>query len=485
MTSTFEAPRGSERRAPALAMMPMTRAATSAPRTVLVIEDEEIVRESLGLVLEQAGYEVSFAENGRDALDGLYAQSLPDIIVLDLRMPVMDGWEFRAIQKDDPDLGLIPIVAVSADGTAQAAAISAQAYLRKPVDAKLLLRTIERLLADKDQQASVRQTETERLAALGRLAAAVGHEINNPLSFVMLNLAQSLDALRALVRPGAATAATAPGEREGENLRSCLAGVTDMLEDCQVGGERIRHTVSNLQRLSRQSEEPRGPIDVHQVIEQSVSMVWNQIRHRARLIKVYGKLPPVRGSGPELGQVFLNLLVNAVQSMPEGAADRNEVRITTSLDSGDPGREVVVEIRDTGSGIAPGILSRIFEPLFTTKPIGQGTGLGLSICLHTVSDHGGRMAVESEVGKGTAFRVFLPAIDSPRPARRDAPSAKLATQTRGRILVIDDEPLMGRIIKTALQDEHEVLAVQRAAQAIAALERGDTFDLLLLSLIHI
>lgn len=114
---------------------------------VLVIEDEDILRDSLGPLLEDEGYAVSFAENGRQGLMRLYTEGLPDIIVLDLRMPVMNGWEFRTIQKDDPKLALIPVVAISADWSAQAMAISADAYLRKPVDAMKLLSTIAGVLS--------------------------------------------------------------------------------------------------------------------------------------------------------------------------------------------------------------------------------------------------------------------------------------------------------------------------------------------------
>jgi signal transduction histidine kinase len=368
---------------------------------VLVVEDEEVVRDALEPLLEEEGYEVSLAENGREALRRLHTESLPDIIVLDLRMPVMDGWEFRTIQKDDPKLGHIPVVAVSADGSAQAAAIAAQAFLRKPVDAQTLVSTIGRILLDNGRQVSVRLHETERLASLGRLAANVGHEINNPLTFVMLNLSHSLETLRPSIRSPEAS-----------------WGIP-----CQIGGERIRETVRTLQRLSHRGEEGRPLLDVHKLIEQSVSMVWNHIRPRARLIKSFGTIPSLRGNGTALGQVFLNLLVNAAQAIPEGQVERNEIRVSTNIHAGENGAELVVEISDSGQGIAPEIMSQVFEPFFTTKPIGQGTGLGLSISRQTVNDHGGRITAESEPGKGTVFRVFLPLGDFTVPHRPVAASA--------------------------------------------------------------
>jgi signal transduction histidine kinase len=446
---------------------------------VLVVEDEEVIRDSLGPLLEEENYEVSFAENGREALRRLYTETHPDIIVLDLRMPVMDGWEFRTIQKDDPKLGLIPVVAISADGSAQAAAISAQAYLRKPVGAKELLATIERILFENQRQLAARLDETERLASLGRLAAGVGHEINNPLAFVMLNLSQSLERVRPSMRVLGPPSGPPIAVVDLEEIRTRMMGVTDMLEDCQIGGERIRETVSNLQRLSRQGDEKRGPLDVHKLIEQSVSMVWNQIRHRACLTRSFGKIPPVRGNGAAIGQVFLNLLVNAAQAIPEGDAERNEIRISTKVDVGENGPEVLVEIRDSGAGMAAETVSHVFEPFFTTKPIGQGTGLGLSVSRQTVNDHGGRITVESELTKGTVFRVFLPVADFPELPHSVAPLLGKGSQIRGRVLVIDDEPLIGRIIRNALKSEHEVFVVQRASEAIKRLEHGETFDLVL------
>ena len=447
---------------------------------VLVVEDDEIIREAIGLVLSEKGYAVAFAENGLEALRYLSTQVLPDVIVLDLRMPVMDGWEFRAIQKDDPRMGLIPVVALSADGSGQAAAISAQAYLRKPVEAKELLATIARVLAAQADSLAAQADETERLASLGRLAAAVGHEINNPLTFVMLNLNQSLERLRPSIQ--------ALEESEGSPLAQGLLGeirdrlvmVADMLVDCQVGGERIRDTVSDLQRLSQRSTGQMRPLNVHKLIEESVAIAWNQIRHRARLVRNFGTLPLVDGDSTALGQVFLNLLVNAAHALPEGHAGDNEIRISTKVETDEAGSEVVVEISDSGAGMSPEVLSHIFEPFFTTKPTGQGTGLGLSISRQTVALHDGRIAVESAVGKGTVFRVYLPVghLSMPPQPAIAKPNSE-SPMLRGRVLVIDDEPMIANVIQLALSDQHEVAVVDRASDALALFERGKTFDLIL------
>jgi len=227
----------------------------AAKGRILVVEDEEVLRDALEPLLEEEGYEVSVAENGREALSRLHTESLPDIIVLDLKMPVMNGWEFRTIQKDDPKLGRIPVVAVSGDGSAQAAAVSAQAFLRKPVDAKDLLVTIGRILLEKERQASVRFPETEWLGSLGRLVADVGHKITNPLTIVMLNLSQSLEALRPSIRSQEAPWRVPLPEVELAEIKARVVEVTDMLKDCQIGGDRIRETVSTLQRLYERMRE--------------------------------------------------------------------------------------------------------------------------------------------------------------------------------------------------------------------------------------
>jgi len=265
-----------------------------------------------------------------------------------------------------------------------------------------------------------------------------------------------------------------------------------MLEDCLIGGERMRVTVGNLQRLSRQGKPERVPLDVHKLIDESISIVWNQIRHRARLIKTYGVLPQLRGNAAAIGQVFLNLLVNAAQAIPEGEGEKHEIRISTWVEGSDdvpgsPAAEAVIEIQDTGRGMGPEVVGHVFEPFFTTKPMGQGTGLGLSISRETISEHHGRIAVESTVGVGTVFRIYLPVRDPQENQRsgkgRVVPPWSAATDrlghSRGRVLVVDDEMLLGRSIKNALSDEHDTLVVERASEALGRLDRGEKFDLIL------
>jgi len=233
-----------------------------------------------------------------------------------------------------------------------------------------------------------------------------------------------------------------------------------------------------LKVFSRSDEDKTGAVDVRRVIESSLRMAWNEIRHRARLVKEYGDVPPVEGNEGRLGQVFLNLVMNAAQAIPEGRADKNENRVVTKQD--DHGR-VVVEVRDTGSGIPDSVISRIFDPFFTTKPIGVGTGLGLAICHRIVTALGGELVVESQVGKGSVFRTILPTAKG-EAAEVSHPPAAIVPGRRGRILVVDDEPKLGAAVRRMLSAEHEVLAVTSARDAIGRVSKGERFDIILCDL---
>ena len=169
-------------------------------RALLVVEDDVDIREALDGLLSMEGFRVTGCSNGREALDVLHESTHPDLIVLDLMMPVMDGWQFRVAQKDDPQLANIPVLALSADATAKAAAIDADAYLKKPVDYETLIDTIDRLLVESEhRELKARLAQTDRLTSLGTLAAGVAHGINNPLAYVLLNLGFVTDALPRLL----------------------------------------------------------------------------------------------------------------------------------------------------------------------------------------------------------------------------------------------------------------------------------------------
>jgi CheY-like chemotaxis protein len=195
-------------------------------------------------------------------------------------------------------------------------------------------------------------------------------------------------------------------------------------------------------------------------------------------VKSFADIPLVDANEARLGQVFLNLLVNAAQAIPEGHADEHEVRVATRTD--DKGH-ALVEVSDSGMGIAPENISRIFDPFFTTKGEG-GTGLGLSISQGAVTSLGGEISVSSSLGKGTTFLVTLPpATTTPAPFSRPAGSHEFRPPRR-RVLVVDDERLVGEAIARVLAEENEVDVVTDARQALSRIASGERYDVLLCDL---
>jgi signal transduction histidine kinase len=374
----------------------------TSSRAALIVEDDAAIREAIADVLRSDGYEASSCVHGREALEYLRRAPHPDVIVLDLMMPVMDGWQFRVEQRKDPNLATIPVIALSADGTPKAAAVDADAYLKKPVSAATLLNTVDRVvLLRENRNLQAQLVEAQRLTSLGTLAAGVAHEINNPLSYLMLNIAFVTERLTGLLddRKGEGDGSPEAPTRNGD-LRNRLFFA---LEHARDGAERIRAIVRGLKMFSRPEDESNAPVDVRGVLESAILMLQHEIDQRARLVKDYRDVPWVDANEGRLGQVFLNLLLNATQSLSE--TTQNEIRAVIRHDP----PYVLVEVHDTGGGIPAEARGRIFEPFFTTKPVGIGTGLGLPICHGIVKSLGGSLTFESEVGRGSVFRVALPA----------------------------------------------------------------------------
>lgn len=332
------------------------------------------------------------------------------------------------------------------------------------------------------KQLLLKMMEMDRMIAIGTLAAGVGHEINNPLSYVIANLD--------LLSEELPKAALACRERQraagGDHCTADVAGTLDeasgFLSEARQGAVRVRNIVRELRALARVDRERTALVDLRRVLQSAVNMTWNEVRHRARLLKDIEDLPAVQGNEAQLGQAFINLLVNAAQAIPEGAAERHTIRITART----AGDSVVVEIADSGAGIEAAHRPHLFEPFFTTKAVGQGTGLGLTICRNTIEAHGGSIAFDSEVGRGTTFRVTLPAARrDPVPAAPAPTTAEAAPTTearRGRLLIIDDDSLVCRSLERALAGDHDVTALTDARVAHRMLLDGQRFDLVLCDL---
>jgi len=321
----------------------------------------------------------------------------------------------------------------------------------------------------------------DRMASMGMLAAAVVHELNNPLGVAMANMGFALEELGALEAHLVACDGEGLVEMAGRlaRARARVLTIADALREARQGGERARLVVRDLRTFSRADDDRREMLDVRRVLESSINMAYGEIRHRARLVKDYGPIPLVAGNEGRLGQVFLNLLVNAAQAIREGDVDHHCIRVVTRTDA--QGR-CVVEVSDTGDGIAPENLPHVFEPFFTTKQK-TSTGLGLSICQHFVAALGGEIAVESGPGRGSTFRVVLPPGAAERAALPPhSQRASACPSQRGRVLVIDDEPMMARAVQRLLDGEHDVLVTSDPIGAVEQVRGGARFDAILCDL---
>jgi PAS domain S-box-containing protein len=339
----------------------------------------------------------------------------------------------------------------------------------------------------------------DRMDAVATLSAGVAHEVNNPLSYVLANVDFVLSRL--------------------DHLPEDLGEIRKALEDARSGAIRVGQIVRDLRTFSRAGEVERTEVDVRRALQSAVTLAQSEIRQRAQLSLELGPVPPVLGNAHRVGQVFLNLLVNAAQAIPLGDPVHHLVQATTSVN---PDGRVRIEIIDTGAGIPAELLPRIFDPFFTTRAIGKGLGLGLAIVHGIVTDLGGEVSVRSEPDGGSIFTVLLPParragvpmglplltpspmLMTPLPDRAartpsaEAPPGEASsanTPSVGRlravtvttgvegtdILVIDDEPMVGRAITRMLVPPHRVVCVGSAADALEQLATG-RFDTILCDL---
>lgn len=314
----------------------------------------------------------------------------------------------------------------------------------------------------------VRLMQSERMASVGTMAAGVAHEINNPLAVVMAHL----DFLTNELKTPETSAPSA-----------WLRELGEAVSEAQDAAERIRRIVRGLRTFSHTGEERPVILELHRPIEIAINMSFNEIRHRARLVKDYGRPPQVFIDESRLVQVLVNLLVNAAQAMTEGGD--GEIRIVTGEDFRG---EAVIEIKDNGPGIPEDVQKCMFDPFFTTKPVGQGTGLGLAISRNLVQAMGGSLDFESSEVRGTTFRIRLPPLDVDKldlsPGRSGSGSEALSRPTvaRGQVLVIDDERLIGAALKRGLRDEHDVTVLTKGEEAIERVQAGERFDVILCDL---
>ena len=387
---------------------------------VLIAEDDPISRRLLQSHLEKWGHAVTTAADGAEAWRLFQAGDYP-LVVSDWMMPEMDGPELvrriRACERP----GYVYVILLTARAQKADVVLGMEAgaddFVTKPFDREELrvrIRAGERIvqlehtLAEQNKalrEAQAALVQSEKLASLGRVAAGVAHEINNPVAYVTNNVTvlrrdmqAALEVLGAYEAGRAAEAARLAQEADLAYFRAHFGRTCDKTLE---GLQRVRDIVRNLRDFARLDEAELQEADLNAALDSAAEILRHEIKGKDVTLETdFRPLPPVLCHSGKINQVFLNLLANAVQACDRGG----RVALRTRAE----GEGVVVEVQDNGCGIRPEHRARLFEPFFTTKPVGQGTGLGLSVSFGIIRDHGGAIEVESEVGRGSTFRVRLP-----------------------------------------------------------------------------
>jgi PAS domain S-box-containing protein len=293
-----------------------------------------------------------------------------------------------------------------------------------------------------------RLVESDRLAALGTLAAGVAHEINNPLTYATLSTQRIARVIEGLELP--------------DDVRETLRG---HIEDIRHGMRRVASVTHSLHSFVSHDDDEPGPVDLQSVIERALKMVDNELRHAARLVYTPAPAPAVLGNSSRIEQVLVNVLINAIKALPAGATTHHEIRVSLAQQAD----RVTVTISDTGSGIPDAVRGRIFDPFFTTRDIGRGMGLGLSVSKTIVEKYGGEIELDSTENVGTTVRVhFRKHAGAPIRVEEPPPPPQVP---RKQVLVVDDEPLICQILERILRDEHDVTVATTGQEALAALSR--------------
>ena len=431
----------------------LRRVIDTVPDGVLVVSRERRIIDSNPAARQLL--ELSDHEEELDAIHRHWTFTLPD------KVTTLDGTTApiaRALRGETLDR--FELVGRTHDGTVRHFMTSARPFEDEGAGLAGAVATFRDVTHERATQEQLMLSD--RLASVGMLAAGVAHEINNPLAACLANL----ELIQTTV--GQAGAVSEPDLAEGR----------EMLDDASGAARRVREIVRDVKIFARHEDSIQKSVELQPMLESTVRMAWNEIRHRATLVKEYGKTPSVRGSESRLGQVFLNLLVNAAQSIAPGNANGNQIRIRTGTNAAGL---IVVEITDTGSGMSAETQRQLFTPFFTTKPKGEGTGRGLAIVYRIVRGLGGDLEVESTLGRGSTFRVLLPranriSTEMPKVAGQNAPTQRL------RILAVDDEPMILQVLQRALSREHDVRLTTRASEALAWIRAGERFDAILCDL---
>lgn len=322
--------------------------------------------------------------------------------------------ELMALTKQGVEIPVeLSLSATTLRGELHAVGVLRDITERKAVQATLTQRLSElQALNRRLEEAQNQLLQSEKMASIGQLAAGVAHEINNPISFVNSNLGTLRTYAQQMLELIVEYQLAEPTMTDAQRL-SRISALKDKLDldfvrddlpalltESEDGLKRVKKIVQDLKDFSHVNESEWLAADINAGIDATLNVVWNEIKYKATVNKHYGELPPVECLASQLNQVFMNMLVNAVQAIEK----QGTITITTACE----GEWVWIEVRDTGKGMTPEVQKRIFEPFFTTKPVGKGTGLGLSLSFSIVQKHQGRIEVQSVPREGSRFKVWVP-----------------------------------------------------------------------------
>ena len=412
-----------------------------------------------GVVLRDAAGTVLHHNSATESILGISSDDLTGRATLDSRWQVTrpDGTPFA--DEDQPSVTTLrtgqpqsDVVAVIRKPTGQQCWLSINSRpLNRPGETSPY--AVITTFRDITEQRTIaeRLSQHQRLVTTGTLAAGVGHEINNPLTYLLANLDMAIEELQ-LIGGGS------PSRR--------IAEVVGLLDQAREGGERVKRIVRGLKSLVREDADV-APITPRTIIDCALSIANHELRSQVTVTLELADVPPVLVDESRLTQVLVNLLVNAAQAFPTSSPTTNQVVVRTSR----AGASVAIDVIDNGPGIAPDVLPRIFDPYFTTKALGVGTGLGLAISHGIVTAFGGTLECTTELGRGTTFRIKLPSASEQAPE-----SAALTVPVRGRVLAVDDEPTILASMSRMLGREFEVVTADDAREALRLVENGEQFD---------
>jgi signal transduction histidine kinase len=409
---------------------------------ILIVDDNPTNLSVLSETLENAGFQFRVAMDGESALAQV-DRNRPELILLDVQMPGIDGFETCRRLKANPATQSIPVIFTTAltdpDSKSKGFALGAVDYIPKPFDqAEVLARLqvhlqLKRLTESLEeqvhsrtaalQQAQIHLVQQEKLSSLGEMVAGIAHEINNPINFIASNISPLREYMTGITQILNLYQHECPNPSanllkvmEDLDLEFALEDIAKILDSFTLGTDRIKGISASMRNFSRSDNETQTLADLHEGLDSTLMILQHRLKGNGdrpyiKVLKSYGTLSPVLCYPGQLNQVFMNLLANAIDVLEDTVMQDKIHGLTPQIHikTHESDNHIVVQIADNGIGIAESVQQRLFEPLFTTKPVGKGTGLGLAIAHQIVVEkHGGRLSVHSELSKGTKFSIYIP-----------------------------------------------------------------------------